>query len=433
MRKEVKRRATVRGRLVPPGDKSISHRAAILNSLATGKARIGNFSPGMDCRSTLSCLKSIGVGIIQPDQATSTIEIEGVGVRGFSEPEDILNAGNSATTIRLMTGLLAAQSSLSIITGDSSLRSRPMGRLILPLRLMGAKIWGRGRDTMAPLAIKGQELHGIEYGLPVASAQIKSAILIAALFTQSGRATIQEPSPSRDHTERLLRAMGVKVTTDGPFINLIAPTAPPKAIDIQVPGDISSAAYWLVLSAAHPDASIRISNVGVNPTRTGIIDALRAMGAQIDTENLHDAGGEPVADLAIRSSELSGTTLSGDLIPRIIDEIPILAVAASLARGTTTIRDATELRVKETDRITLLAKEMSRLGADIEELPDGMIVRGVARLRGATCSSHGDHRLAMALAVAGCLAEGETIIEEAEVAEVSYPGFWQDLETVNID
>lgn len=433
MRKEVKRRSTIRGELIPPGDKSISHRAAILNSLAAGKGRIGNFSPGMDCRSTLSCLQALGVGMKLPDHSTSTIEIEGVGTRGFSEPEDILNAGNSGTTIRLMTGLLAAQSSLSIITGDSSLRSRPMGRLILPLRLMGAKIWGRGRDTLAPLAIKGQELRGIEYALPVASAQIKSAILIAALFTQKGRTTLQEPSPSRDHTERLLQAMGIKVTADDPFITLIPPTTPPKAIDIQVPGDISSAAYWLILGAAHPDAIIRISNVGVNPRRTGIIDALRAMGAQIDTENLHDNGTEPVADLVVQSSELSGTTLNGDLIPRIIDEIPVLVVAASMARGTTTIRDASELRVKETDRITLLAKEMSRLGANIEELPDGMIIRGGARLRGSLCSSHGDHRLAMALAVAGCLAEGETVIEEAEVAEVSYPSFWQDLETLNIN
>ncbi len=428
MKREVRRPATIRGEITPPGDKSISHRAAILNGLAEGKALIRNFSPGMDCRSTLSCLRALGVGTRSIDEITSAIEVEGVGIRGFTEPEDILDAGNSATTMRLMTGLLAAQSCLSIISGDHSLRSRPMGRLILPLRLMGAKIWGRGRDTLAPLAIKGQELRGVEYALPVASAQIKSAILIAALFTQKGRTTVQEPLPSRDHTERLLQTMGIKVTADGPFITLIPPTTPPKAIDIPVPGDISSAAYWLVLGTVHPDAKITIRDVGVNPTRTGIIDVLQAMGAKIRVENTRIAANEPVADLIVQSSELCETRLEGDLIPRIIDEIPVVAVAASLAKGTTTIKDAGELRVKETDRISLLAQEMSKLGASLEELPDGMKISGPARLLGAHCSSHGDHRLAMALAVAGCFADGETVIEDAEAVEISYPTFWQELE-----
>jgi len=428
VKKEVRRPAAIRGEITPPGDKSISHRAAILNSLADGKAVISNFSPGADCASTLACLRALGVSIRSLDE--STFELEGVGKKGYTEPEDVLDAANSATTMRLMTGLLAGQSCLSIVSGDRSLRSRPMGRLILPLRLMGAKIWGRGRDTLAPLAIKGQELRGVEYALPVASAQIKSAILIAALFTQKGRTSVQEPSPSRDHTERMLQAMGVKVANDGPFITLIPPTAPPKCLDIQVPGDLSSAAYWLVLGSVHPDASIKVHNVGVNPSRTGIIDVLQAMGADIKMENPRSNGNEPVADLVVQTSQLQGTSLDGDLIPRIIDEIPLVAVAASLAKGTTTIKDAGELRVKESDRISLLVQEMSRLGAAIEELPDGMRISGVTRLEGAQCSSHLDHRLAMTLAIAGCLADGLTAIEESEVVGVSYPAFWQELETL---
>ena len=430
MEKAVRRPSVIRGEVTPPGDKSISHRAAILNSLAEGKAAVSNFSPGMDCESTLSCLRALGVGIRLLDEATGTIEVEGVGVKGFMEPEDVLDAGNSATTMRLMTGLLAAQSGYSIITGDRSLRSRPMGRLILPLRLMGAKIWGRGRDTLAPLAIKGQELRGIDYALPIASAQIKSAILIASIFIQKARTTVREPSPSRDHTERMLQAMGVKVMTEGPSVTLFPPTAPPKALDIEVPGDISSAAYWLVLGAVHHNATIKIRNVGVNPTRTGIIDLLEMMGAKITVDNRRSAGNEPVADLIVQSSELNGTCVEGELVPRVIDEIPVVAVAAAVARGTTVIKDAAELRVKETDRIRLTARELSRMGVPVEELPDGMRIGGSTRLRGARCSSHGDHRLAMALAVAGCLAEGDTVIENAEAVQISYSAFWKDLDSV---
>lgn len=418
----------LRGEIVPPGDKSISHRAAILNSIAEGKAKLTNFSTGGDCSSTLKCLRALGVRIDQVSVNPSTIEVHGVGRKGFLEAEDVLDAGNSGTTMRLMTGLLAGQPFLSIIAGDSSLRSRPMGRLILPLRLMGAKIWGRGRDTLAPLAIKGQELHGITYSLPVASAQIKSAILIAAIFATQGKATIQEPSKSRDHTERLLQAMGLDVIVDDTFVTLSPPRSPPQPLDVVIPGDVSSAAYWLVLGAIHPNARIKVKDTGVNPTRTGIIDVLSRMGANLKLENQHHSGSEPVADIVVESSELTGITIEGELIPRLIDEIPVLAIAACVAKGTTVVKGAAELRVKETDRIRLLAEELSKLGVAIEELPDGMVIEGGARLHGARCSSHHDHRLAMSLGIAGSIADGETLIEDAEVADISYPGFWQHME-----
>ncbi|OGO08100.1 MAG: 3-phosphoshikimate 1-carboxyvinyltransferase [Chloroflexi bacterium RBG_13_60_13] len=428
MVREVRRCPALKGAIVPPGDKSISHRAAILNGIAEGKARLTNFSPGGDCHSTLKCLRAIGVGIEQLSADPYAVEVTGVGRKGFVEAADILDAGNSGTTMRLMTGLLAAQPFLSVITGDSSLRSRPMGRLILPLRLMGSKIWGRGRDTLAPLAIKGQELRGVTYSLPVASAQIKSAILIAAIFATQGKTTIQEPSRSRDHTERLLQAMGLDLTADDSFVTLSPLRSPPVALDMAIPGDISSAAYWMVLGAAHPSARIEIKGVGVNPTRTGIVDVLRAMGANLRVENERTSGSEPVADIVVESSRLTGTTIAGHLVPRLIDEIPALAIAASVARGTTVISDAAELRVKETDRIRLMAEGLSKFGVTVEEKPDGMVIDGGATLHGALCSSHHDHRLAMSLGIAGALADGVTLIEDAEVADISYPDFWQHLE-----
>jgi len=429
MERRVRRPSAVGGEVTPPGDKSISHRAAILNSLANGTARVTNFAPGADCASTLSCLRALGVRMETVSANPPTIEIHGVGVMGFTEPDTVLDAGNSGTTMRLLTGLLAGQSFFTVITGDASLCSRPMGRVIHPLRLMGARIYGRNRDTLAPLAIKGQELHGLDYTLPVASAQIKSAMLIAGLFSQQkGRTVVREPAVSRDHTERMLQAMGVKVTAEGPVVTLMPPAAPPKAIDVHVPGDISSAAYWLVLGAIHPNARVRIKGTGVNPTRTGIIDVLLKMGARLKAENERVINNEPVADLVVESSELTAAEIGGDLVPRLIDEVPVLAVAACLATGTTVIKDAAELRVKETDRIAFLVAELSKMGANVEELPDGIIIRGGGKLNGAVCSSHGDHRIAMALGVAGAIANGETLIEDAGVVDISYPGFWQELE-----
>lgn len=429
MIRKVKQYPAVKGDVTPPGDKSISHRAAILNSLAEGTAKVTNFAPGADCASTLSCLRNLGVKIESISASPLTIEVHGVGVKGFSEPEVVLDAGNSGTTMRLITGLLAGQSLFAVITGDASLRSRPMGRLIHPLRLMGAKIYGRNRDTLAPLAIKGQDLRGLNYSLPVASAQIKSAMLIAGIFTQQkGRTVVQEPSRSRDHTERMLQAMGINVVVEGLSVTLFPPAAPPKAIDVRVPGDLSSAAYWLVLGAVHPNARITIRDTGINPTRTGVIDVLLKMGAKLKVENERLVNNEPMADLTIESSELSAIDIQGDLVPRLIDEIPVLAVAACAARGTTTIREAAELRVKESDRIASLVRELSKMGANVEELPDGMIIRGGKKLTGTTCSSYGDHRLAMALGIAGAIAHGETLIEQAESVDISYPGFWQELE-----
>ena len=429
MLKEISPGHALKGEITPPGDKSISHRAVLLNSIAQGKARLSNFSPGADCASTVACLQALGVKIRQIASDPLTIAVQGVGKGGLREAENVLDAGNSATTMRLLTGLLAAQPFLSIITGDDSLRSRPMDRLIRPLRLMGAKIWGRGGDSLGPLSIKGGELHGVDYALPVPSAQVKSAILIAALFAQ-GETTVQEPAKSRDHTERLLQAMGVKLKVNGMSVSISSPVAALNSLDLDIPGDISSAAYWLVAAAIHPDAQVMVKNTGVNSTRTGIIDVLLKMGARLRIDNQRRVGDEPVADLLIESSELSGVEIGGDLIPRLIDEIPVIAVAACAAKGTTIIKDAAELRVKETDRIRNLASELSKLGADVEEMPDGMVVHGRAKLHGATCTSHHDHRLAMALAVAGLIAEGKTRIEHAEVAGISYPLFWQDMASI---
>jgi len=423
MEQRVKGCSVLRGEVTPPGDKSISHRAVILNSIARGRARLENFSPGDDCFSTVACLRQLGVEIIEESGGVLTVS----GLEGLKEPRDVLNAGNSATTMRLLAGLLAAQPFLSIITGDESLRSRPMGRLIHPLRLMGAEIWGRGGDSLAPLAIKGNQLKGIEYRLPVASAQLKSAVIIAALFAQ-GKTIVEEPAPSRDHTERLLRAMGAKVEGDGTRIILIPGPAPLLPIDLRIPGDISSAAFWLVAGAIHPNAKIKVKDTGINPTRGGIIEVLLDMGAKLSIERERIEGGEPVADLTVESSDLVGRQIGGSIIPRLIDEIPLIAVAGSLARGTTIIRDAAELRLKETDRIGATVRELSRLGADIEELPDGMIVHGGRMLKGGECSSHLDHRLAMTLGIAALIAQGETVIDDAEVVAMSYPAFWQDLE-----
>jgi len=422
MEQRIKGCSILGGQVNPPGDKSISHRAVILNSMALGQARIENIAPGDDFWATVSCSRALGVEITDE---SGILTVSGVGRDGFIEPPDVLNAGNSATTMRLLAGLLAAQPFFSIVTGDESLRSRPMDRIIHPLRLMGAQIWGRGEDSLAPLAIKGNRLQGIDYRLPVASAQLKSAILIAALLAK-GETTIEEPAPSRDHTERLLRAMGAKLQSDGTRIALI-PSASLSAIDVHVPGDISSAAFWLVAAAIHPNAHIRITNTGVNPTRSGIIDVLLEMGAKLKVENERMEGGEPVADLEVESSELVGMQIGGALITRLIDEIPLVALAGCFARGKTIIRDAQELRVKEADRIEATVKELSRLGADIEELPDGMIIHGGKRLEGGDCSSHHDHRLAMALGIAALMAQGETVIHNAEAVAISYPSFWQDL------
>lgn len=417
----------IRKTLVPPGDKSISHRSMLLNAVADGQASVTNYSPGADCLSTIRCLRAMGVRIERMEGDGSYL-VHGAGLDGLAEPSDVMNAGNSGTTMRLVAGLLAAQPFLSILTGDGSLRSRPMSRIVVPLSEMGASIQGRQRDTRAPLVIRGGDLHGVEYAMPVASAQLKSCLIIAGLFAQ-GKTILHQPAASRDHTERMLEQMGVFLREDGLTV-AVESASVLKPLDVNVPADISSAAYWLVAGACHPSARVTVGNVGINPTRAGIIEALEAMGARLTITSRRTEGGEEVADVIAESSELQAAEFGGDLIPRLIDEAPILALAACFASGTTVIRDAQELRVKESDRIKTTVQELSRLGASIHELPDGMVVRGTGGLRAGTCQSHGDHRLAMTLGIAGLLARGETTIRGAEVARISYPGFWSDLETL---
>lgn len=430
MERTIRAPATLRATLRVPGDKSISHRAAILNALASGPATVHNFLTAEDCLATLDCLRALGVDWrLEEQQPEVTLKVEGVGLTGLREPEDVLDARNSGTTMRLLAGLLAGQPFLSLLSGDASLRSRPMDRIVTPLREMGAQVWARAGDTCAPLAIRGGCLRGISYRTPVASAQVKSALLLAGLFAQ-GETTVEEPATSRDHTERMLAAMGADLRQEGPAVRLAPPSRPLEPLNLRVPGDLSAAAFWIVAAALHPDAQVSLPGVGLNPTRTGLTEVLRHMGADIEVAEERIVGGEPVADITVRSSSLTGTVVEGDLLPRLIDEVPVLALAAALARGPTVIRDAAELRVKESDRLATVAAELRRLGARLEERPDGLAIEGGARLRGAAVDSHGDHRLAMALAVAGLLAEGETVVAGSEAAAVSYPGFWRDLEAL---
>jgi 3-phosphoshikimate 1-carboxyvinyltransferase len=428
--KTIKSCPKLEGEVVLPGDKSISHRAVILNSLAEGKAQIDNFARGADCLSTVRCLRALGVKIDRRGSpGSSAISISGAGEHGLKEATNVLDAGNSATTMRLLGGLLAGQPFLSVITGDASLRNRPMARLIEPLRLMGADVAGRAQDSLAPLVIKGKELRGIDFTLPVPSAQIKSAILLAGLFAR-GNTVLHQKIASRDHTERMLERMGANLESKENSVTLLPLTNSLAPLSLRVPGDISSAAYFLVAAAIHPNARIVIRDCGINPTRTGIIDILRAMGARLKIYSEHLEAGEPLADVMVESSDLRGLEVGGDIIPRLIDEIPVLAVAGCVAKGKTVVRNAGELRVKESDRIATVAIELSRLGAKIEALPDGMVIYGGRPLSGAYVDSHFDHRLAMTLAIAGLIARGETTIKHAQASQVSYPGFWQTLQQI---
>jgi 3-phosphoshikimate 1-carboxyvinyltransferase len=415
------------GSLEVPGDKSISHRGALMNALGRGTATIDNYLSGADCLSTLDCLQALGVEFEfnptgSPDGKPRLV----VHGKGGTLDEAIrpLDAGNSGTTMRLLSGVIAGQPIFSVMIGDASLSNRPMGRVVEPLRLMGARITGRQDGRLAPLAVQGGDLRGIDYVAPVASAQVKSCLLLAGVQAE-GTTIVRAPATSRDHTERLLSAQGAKVEVDGATVS-VEGGADLRCVDVIVPGDASSAAYWLALACAHPDAEITVRDVGMNPGRTGFIEILREMGGDVTIKNERLVAGEPRADLVARSSRLRGVTIGGDVVPRAIDELPLVAVLGLFAEGVTEIRDAAELRVKESDRIAAMARELSRLGGQIEEQPDGMRVLGGARLEHAVCETLADHRLAMSLAVAGLVGPGVDIVG-ADCASVSYPRFWQDV------
>ncbi|MDB9308707.1 3-phosphoshikimate 1-carboxyvinyltransferase [Aphanizomenon sp. CS-733/32] len=420
---------SLQGRIRVPGDKSISHRALMLGAIAQGETQIQGLLLGEDPRSTAACFRALGAEISELN--TELVKVKGIGLGNFQEPVDVLDAGNSGTTMRLMLGLLASHPGrFFTVTGDGSLRSRPMSRVVKPLQQMGAQIWGRKANTLAPLAIQGQALQPIHYHSPIASAQVKSCILLAGLNTE-GKTTVTEPALSRDHSERMLRAFGAELTVNSDT-NSVTITGGAKLYGqtVIVPGDISSAAFWLVAGAIVPGSDLVVENVGVNPTRTGILEALELMGANIQLENQREVAGEPVADLRVRSGGLKSCTIAGDIIPRLIDEIPILAVAAAFAEGTTIIRDAEELRVKESDRITVMAQQLNKMGAKITELPDGMEITGGTPLVGAEVDSHTDHRIAMSLAIAALNATGTTTIHRAEAAAISYPNFTNTLREI---
>lgn len=416
---------SLKGELAVPGDKSISHRSIMLGAIANGITTVRGFLRGEDNMSTMHAFRAMGVNI---EDDGETISIHGRGLHGLQEPGDVLDCGNSGTTIRLITGLLSGQSFFSVVTGDQYLRKRPMKRVVEPLTRMGARILGRNQGSLAPLAINGGGLAGIEYSTPVSSAQIKSSIMLAGLYAE-GETTVHEPSLSRDHSERMFSQFGASlalsedgVTVRGGFeLN---------AQEISVPGDISSAAFFIVAALITPDSEILIRNVGVNPTRTGVIDILKAMGGDIELLDQRQLSGEPVADILVRTSRLKGIKISGSVVPRAIDEFPAVCVAAACAEGVTSVRDAKELRVKETDRITAMAGNLRTLGVTVTETEDGMDITGVERLAGGNVESFGDHRIAMSLSVAALVAAGDITIRDIDCVATSFPNFFQLLEKV---
>ncbi len=418
------------GRCGVPGDKSISHRAVIFGSIAEGSTHIRNFLDGHDCRATMNIMRAMGVRI---DEISRTrLEVHGVGLDGLKEPNDVLDCDNSGTTMRLLAGLLAGQEFVSVLSGTAQIRGRPMARIADPLRTMGAQIFGRQNGRFAPLAIIPSRISAIEYKMPVASAQVKSCLLLAGLYAH-GLTVVHQPGPARDHTERMLSAMGAPVTALGNTTHSERPQSPLKPLNILVPGDISSAAFLLVGASSLQDSNLTLVDVGVNATRTGIVDALSEMGASIRRRERPFQGGEPVADLIVSGGGLRGMEFGGAQLVTMIDELPVLAVAATQAEGRTVVRDAQELRVKETDRIATTVSELKKMGARIQETADGFIVDGPTKLEGASVDSHGDHRLAMALAVAAVIAEGETTIHNAHVTADSFPGFESTLRALNVN
>lgn len=418
---EISKLNKLHGKLTIPGDKSISHRAVMFGALAQGTTRITHFLEGADCLSTISCFQAMGIHI---QKNKDEVLVEGKGLHGLQAPLDILDVGNSGTTTRLISGILAGQDFTSRLTGDASICQRPMGRIITPLSLMGAQITSQNQNSCAPLTIQGGHLHGIHYQSPVASAQVKSCVLLAGMYADAPT-SVTEPVLSRNHTELMLNYFGAQVTSKGTTASIL-PQPDLKARDITVPGDISSAAYFIAAGLLVPGSEILLCNVGINPTRDGLLRVCQAMGGDITLLNVRNDG-EPTADLLIRSSSLHGTEIKGEIIPTLIDEIPMIAVMAAFAEGTTVIRDAAELKVKESDRIQVMTDNLTRMGADVEALPDGMIIHGGKPLHGATIDSHKDHRIAMSFAVAGGICEGSLTITDGECVNISYPEFYTDL------
>lgn len=410
------------GVITIPGDKSISHRSIMFGAIANGETTVTNFLLGEDCLSTIACFRKLGVRI---EEQGDKIIVHGKGIEGLVEPSEVLDVGNSGTTIRLLSGILSGRPFHSTLIGDESIAKRPMTRVTKPLSLMGAKIDGRNNGDFTPLSIRGGGLKAIHYTLPIASAQVKSALLFAGLQAD-GETIISEPAKSRDHTEQMIRQFGGAVTTDGMTVKIKGGQTL-TGTNVHVPGDISSAAFFLVAGAIVPNSEITLKNVGLNQTRSGIIDVMKQMGADITILPYEDQDFEPAGDIIIRTSQLRGTTIEGDLIPRLIDEIPVLALLATQAEGETIIKDAEELKVKETNRIDTVVNELRKLGANIEATDDGMIIHGPSPLTGGDVSSFGDHRIGMMLAVAALIADGEVTLTKPEAISVSYPGFFEDL------
>lgn len=413
---------SLNGEITVPGDKSISHRAVMFGAISKGVTKIENFLPGADCLSTIACFRSLGIDI---EQEGSRVEISGRGIAGLQKPAGILDVGNSGTTIRLMIGILAGMPFESTIQGDDSIAKRPMTRVTAPLSKMGAQISGRNGGEYTPLTIKGAKLRGITYELPLASAQVKSAILLAGLQAE-GRTTVIEPVKSRNHTEQMIRQFGGMIKQDGNSI-VIEGGQELAGTNISVPGDISSAAFFLVAGAIIPGSEILLRNVGLNPTRTGILDVLKAMGANIAVEPYDSDSSEPAGDIRVSHSKLRGTVIEGELVPRLIDEIPVIALLAAQAEGKTVIKDAAELKVKETNRIDTVVNELKKLGARIEATSDGMVIHGKTTLTGGRVSAHGDHRIGMMLSVAALLCSEDVYLQDSVSVAVSYPRFFEDL------
>jgi len=422
----------LKGCITVPGDKSISHRAIMLGALAKGKTEVRHFLQGADCLSTIRCFRQMGIDIVN-DEEKETVTINGKGLHGLSKPADILDVGNSGTTIRLMSGILCGQSFEARISGDASIKKRPMNRIMTPLSMMGADIISVEGNGCAPLAINSRtgsagRLKGIHYNSPVASAQVKSCLLLAGMYADA-ETSVTEPALSRNHTELMLAQFGADISSSGKTATIM-PNPVLQGSKIVVPGDISSAAFFIAAGLLVPNSEILLKNVGINPTRNGIITVCRQMGADIRLENARNDSGEPVADIIVRHSELNGTEIGGDIIPTLIDEIPVIAVLASVARGRTVIKDASELKVKESNRIDVMANNLARMGADVTPTEDGLIINGGKPLHGATIDCKSDHRIAMSFAIAGLIAEGETEIVNAECVNISYPNFYKDLESL---